>query len=529
MKARDILEGVGTALLLLFSYYVAFFHPRNHDLYHHGLPVTNLIGGVLIDLLAVSAVATLLLILIRHLPPSARQVTEAMFAGLMAWNIVNLGIQILYRFLLPVADMRARWSQCVFLIPLITGALAWFLPRFTSPATRAIRFFLVTLSFSALWIVPQLVRVALTHPAQPPAAYHPASIPATDTSHPRIIWILFDELSYHQAFDHPAPNLALPNFELLRSSSVSFSSLVPAGFRTEKVIPSLFMNRTFDEYSSTLGGQLSYLDASNKHWIKYNPASTLFGLAQQKGWNPAIDGWYNPYCQLLAPVLSACYWSPVVSMPMEQYGASESQSPLSDAAALPHQLAAELTNHKTTEEEMQIRAYRALMDHAGTLIQNDSLRFIYIHLPVPHPPGIYDRRLHTFRTSGTYLDNLVLADDTLGILMRQISASSLAANTTIIVTSDHSWRIMLYRNASTWTQEEEQASGGKFDDRPVLLVHFPGQRSAEEIRSALPEMLEHDMIAAMLNGQMNSQEQLVRWSSQLSPASPQLQAKAETN
>ena len=527
MKTRDWLEGVGAALLLLFSYYVDFFHPRNHDIYHHGLPVTHLIGGVLIDLIAVAILITLLLAFIRQLPPVAQRVVEVMLVGLIAWNIVNFVFQILFRLLYPVSDWENRWYQCAIAVPLLAGVLACIVPRFTAPAVRAIRFFLVTLSFSALWIVPQLVRVAFARPSSEPVTFHPQAYPMSASPRRRIIWILFDELSYQQAFDHPAPGIVLPNFNSLRSTAVSFSRLTPAGFRTEKIIPSLFIDRSFEEYRSTLTGRLSYKDEASGQWVAYDPNSTLFGLASQQGWNPAVDGWYNPYCQLLAPVLSACFWSPVIEMPMEEYGASEDKSVLSNAAALSNQMAAELADRQTTPEDIHVEGYRNIMAHTQALIGDPRFRFLYIHLPVPHPPGIYDRRRHMLRGNGTYLDNLVLADDTLGILMKQIAASPSAAQTTIIVTSDHSWRIMLYRGSSRWSAEEERASQGKFDDRPVLLVHFPGEESGEEIQAVLPEMLEHDMIAAMLRGRMNNVDELVNWTERLAQAtSPQLQAHA---
>lgn len=525
MKARDWLEGVGAALLLLFSYYVAFFHPRNHDLYHHGIPVAHLIGGVLIDLIAVSLLVAVLLVLIRHLPSSAQRVAEAVFAGVIAWIVIDHAFKILFRLLYPVANWENRWDQSALAIPLLMAALALFVPRFSAPAVRAIRFFLVTLSFSALWIVPQLVRVGLARPAIQPVAFHPQSQPGPGLPNRRIIWILFDEFSYHQAFDHPAGGVALPNFERLRASAVSFSSLTPAGYDTDRIIPSLFMNKRFDHFRSTLSGQLWYQDLASQSWVAYEAAGTVFGQAQRGGWNPAIDGWYNPYCQFLAPVLSACHWSPGVTLPMESYGASEEKSSLADAQALPMQVIADVSNRATTPRDLHIAAYQNLMAHTKSLIDDQRFRFIYIHLPVPHPPGIYDRRRHALCRCGSYLDNLVLADDSLDILMKQIAASSSADQTTVIVTSDHSWRILIYRDWPDWTAEEELASGGRFDDRPILLVHFPGQQSGEEVHAVLPEMLEHDMIAAMLEGQINSAGDLVGWSSRLAQsASPQLQA-----
>jgi membrane-anchored protein YejM (alkaline phosphatase superfamily) len=144
------------------------------------------------------------------------------------------------------------------------------------------------------------------------------------------------------------------------------------------------------------------------------------------------------------------------------------------------------------------------MGRAHALIENGQIRFVFLHLPIPHPPGIYDRQRHMLRPGGTYLDNLVLADDSLGALLQEIDATPSAGQTTVIVSSDHSWRIPMWRHSTDWSGEEERASGGRFDERPVLLIHFPGQKSGNDMNAALPEMLEHDMIADMLRGRINN-------------------------
>ena len=75
------------------------------------------------------------------------------------------------------------------------------------------------------------------------------------------------------------------------------------------------------------------------------------------------------------------------------------------------------------------------MGRTHALIENNQVRFVFLHLPVPHPPGIYDRQRHLLRSGGTYLDNMVLADDSLGELLQEIDATPSASQTTVIVSS----------------------------------------------------------------------------------------------
>ncbi len=195
-------------------------------------------------------------------------------------------------------------------------------------------------------------------------------------------------------------------------------------------------------------------------------------------------------------------------MPMEEFGASEKKSILANVATLPREMLAAPLSRLPVSENFHVKEYRNIMARAHALIDNNRVRFIFLHIPVPHPPGIYDRRRHMFRSYGTYLDNLVLADDTLGAILKELDATPSASRTTVIVSSDHSWRLSLWRPAEDWTAEEEHASGGHFDPRPALLIHFPGQTSGDDITPVLPELLEHDIVADMLVGRINSHEDL---------------------
>jgi hypothetical protein len=48
----------------------------------------------------------------------------------------------------------------------------------------------------------------------------------------------------------------------------------------------------------------------------------------------------------------------------------------------------------------------------------------------------------------------------------------------------------------------------------VLLIHFPGQNSGSNVSSALPGLLEHDIIADMLLGKINNSADLAAFLAQ---------------
>jgi hypothetical protein len=512
MKIRTTLEGVGAALLMLFPYYLPLILPSNLALFHHSLPVTNLIGGFLADLLGVAILAMGFLVAVQYLPATIQRILNALFAGLILWRIADIAIKMQSNLLI-IAYWGGVQRQSGIAIFLSSGLLAWFLPRITQPAVRAVRLVIAGFAFSALWIVPQLLHLALLHEPDENTASVDPPVSTHNNSNRRIIWILFDELSYHQTFDHPTSNMKLPNFDRLRAESVSMSNLKPAGFFTDLIIPSLFLGRRIDRIRNTADGDLWYKDESQNRWLAYDPNTTLFALAQRNGWNTGVDGWIIPYCRVLAPVLNACSWEPAI-LPMEVYGASEEKSVLVNAVVQPSRFFAIQAHHGTASGDVHLHSYSSLMAREQALIENGRIRFIFLHLNVPHPPGIFDRQRHVLRSGGTYLDNLQLADDTLGALLREIEATPSASQTTVIVSSDHSWRIPVWRHTEFWSDEEERASGGRFDERPVLLIHFPNQKSGKDVSSAIPELLEHDIIAGMLLGKINNPEDLTTFLAQ---------------
>ena len=158
-----------------------------------------------------------------------------------------------------------------------------------------------------------------------------------------------------------------------------------------------------------------------------------------------------------------------------------------------------------------VRDYSDLTAAADSLIRDDSIQFIFLHFPIPHPPGIYDRRRKVLTAGGDYLDNLALSDRTLLQIRKEIQQTTDARNTILIVSSDHSWRVDMWKPEKAWTREEQRASGGRYDARPFLLIHFPVGSRREERPKPFPELDIHEMIEQMLKGKIADQDDFDSW------------------
>jgi hypothetical protein len=525
VKSRWFLEAAGASLLLLLPYFSPLVLPSGTALYHDNLPLTNVVRGLLLDLVGALILGVALIALLSRLPPLPRRVVGACLAGLVFWRFTGDLLSLFHlwhsNLLSPESPPNSGLDWAATTLwpssahPLAVGlillfaVLAWLKPTVSHSSVRAARLGLAGFAFGALWILPPLFSLAFLPHTRP--TLESSSTHRPNGSKQRIVWILFDELSYDLVYDHRPAGIAVPNFEKFHSASVSFGNLEPVGFFTERIIPSLLAGRPIKQIRSDLDGRLSYVDQAEHRWLRYDAGKTLFGLAQANGWNPGVSGWYNPYCRTFATVLSSCFWEPE-ELPMETGGASEDKSSLANALVLPRMFLTKLSGDSAAEKAEPVRRhiqdYKSLMEHATALIRNDQVHFVFLHLPIPHPLYIYDRKTHQLSESGDYLDNLVLADDTLGALMHEIEGTPTASQTIVIVSSDHSWRIPIWRRVPGWTEEDEHISQGRFDPRPVFLIHFPGESSGSEVLTPLPQLVEHDIIAAMLRHEMTASEDL---------------------
>jgi membrane-anchored protein YejM (alkaline phosphatase superfamily) len=144
-----------------------------------------------------------------------------------------------------------------------------------------------------------------------------------------------------------------------------------------------------------------------------------------------------------------------------------------------------------------------LQQHAFQLLHTDQADFVFLHFAIPHSPNIWSRidGDYTQTCDSSYLDNLALTDGVLGRLVTTLKASPRWDQTTLIVQGDHSWRIDAWNWLPAWTEEDDAASRGVFDQRPALIIHQPGQSQPQTVAAAWPILQVHGVVEQVLHGQ----------------------------
>jgi hypothetical protein len=452
------------------------------------------------------------------------------------WFPVWLGILVFLPWVvLKNCVMLEQWPIShrtmvnLFLLMLATFLVVVFSrPAFLQKRFPALqRFASVVFAFAALVGLTTLVRLPwyawAARDLNPQFVATPRSASgAGSTTRHRVIWILFDELSQDQVYGHRYPGLGLPAFDQLADRSVVFTHVIPAGIMTERAIPSLFSGLPADDIRVSEEGQLRALhNPATGVWQPFNQYTTVFQDARLANHATGVVGWMNPYCRLLPRVLDRCFWiyrsSETEYLQSDRGWKAQMMSPfrfvasyLSDFLRLrigPVQLG-------MTGPEMHIADYVEIRDETDKLLSDPSIDFVFLHLPVPHPEGIYDRKRMTFATTGSsYLDNLVLTDQCLAHIRLLLEKQHQWDSSTVVVMGDHSWRTALtWKRSPNWTPEEEQAShGGQFDDRPGFIVKMPMQQIALQVDTPFPAVQTRALLDEIFENKVETATELKSW------------------
>ena len=411
---------------------------------------------------------------------------------------------------------------------ILTAAITWVLlvivwrPSQAAHCERVLKLasgVLTYLGLSGVVLLAALMHAwwAARHLNAPPPLMQGASAEGPRVGRGRVIWILLDELSYDQTFEHRFPGLQLPAFDALAAQSTVFTRVLPAGIQTDQVVPALLTGRTVDAIRSTPNGKLLLPDPGTGKWSSFDQHATVFQDALNAGYGTAVAGWYNPYCRLLPSVLAHCAWSDsaVLVDGLSSDGELGANMVNLFAAlfgnATMGRLAQSLLPVHDLQRAGQITDYHALVSAGDRLLADPASTFVLLHMPFPHPPGFYNRTTGRLTTeSRSYLDNLVLADHYIAHVHALLEKKGQWDSSTLLVMGDHSWRTsLIWTHAGNWTAEEATASrGGQYDERPAYLLKLPGQHAAHHIDSSFRAVRTRQLLDRIFTNRMHTTEDL---------------------
>lgn len=449
--------------------------------------------------------------------------------------------------------IQQQFESHTLLIIVITAALMLLALIFV-PRTRAVTKVLVMLlspllpllTVDAAWLYsrPELKHLQTQHVAGKLASV---------SSHRRLIWIIFDELDYHLAFEVRPSRLKMPEFDRLRDVSLSADRAHSPAFHTILSLPSLLTGRPVVAEKHR-ANDIALRFAGTSQWNDLSEQPTIFRRMRAAGFNTAISGWHHPYCRVIGKDLSDCATAPNGTDPAVFYDAVGKWPffgravaiALWEAESLPiartvfgrsctflrfHSLrggARPSTNSGSSSSiplcsyanirnvavrEQQISAAKCITENAVRMARDPELNFILIHAPSPHLPGIWNSQSRQFSAIGPsdYVDNLGFVDFALGEIRQALEQTGNWDQTTLLVSADHPFRLSVWQPTTLWTPELAAITQGKQAQRVPFILKLPGQTKPLPYHRDFNTVVTGDLIWEILNGNIRVPEQAARW------------------
>lgn len=358
---------------------------------------------------------------------------------------------------------------------------------------------------------------------RPSAANTAGILPAAQKRRQRVVWIVFDELDQRATFLLRPSSVALPELDDLRARSWHAENAYPPNRLTMMAIPSLLTGKIVCSLDPTAGASGPSLKMAGEFkGVPVSETATVFKRARELGFRVGVVGWYHPYCRSFAADVERCEDArTLVAKHLGLWGQMK-HALASDEMIASLPLGYRLLNRRKTKArripygpELHLLIYQEVMQEAKSLIVDRNVDLAFVHFPIPHLPEIFDRRTGEATASGegSYFDNLALVDRTVGELRRVLENAGLWDETSLLLMSDHWWRIDAYDFffKGDLRAEERPFASLPLDARVPFLLKLAGAGGGRSYDKPFNTVLAHDLVLALLRDELRHPEDVDRW------------------
>lgn len=376
-------------------------------------------------------------------------------------------------------------------------------------------FFLITFTL-AIW------KICMIEPTETSIKTQLSTIQSKEKStfKNRVIWIIFDELDYSVPFEKGV--VSLPEFEKLKQTSFFATNAIPPAYTTRDATASLITGKKVESSEAISRNDLRLKFADGE--TKFSETPNIFRQIKSLNGETALVGWVQPYCRVIGTDLSVCRWfsfDTINDVVPSTLGRSMIRNWQNLLISVPFGsrfndlLEAKITEN--IEDKGYLNRHSEMMEATHEITTNPKIDLAFIHLPFPHPPNYYNAKKGNFdkflskKTSreNSYLDNLILTDNVLGEIRKTLEANQLWDDSTIIILSDHQWRLNVYQNELS--EKERQITNGKEDVRVPFFLKLKGQKDSSVYEKPFNTVVTADLVLAIMKGEVISIEDVKTW------------------
>jgi hypothetical protein len=488
-KIKDGIVAVSLANLCFANAWFNILYDTDYS-YYNKLPIqTSSTLALLINIFWLSALVWLGMRVWRHFQNRLLHfILHLAFLALLLIPVDFIRIQIFHILDYQFA-MFLRRPVVMFCAVVLLALVVWQHRR----VARAGAVLVVILSPLALLTLMKIVLLlfGLIHIKQ--ADYMPVLPPPAPVreGQPRVVWIIFDCTDYRVAFEDRPDGVQLPEFDRLRGESLFCVNACSPHGGTMSSMPALISGQRLSKVAIANSSDLNVRVADTGADTTWQKMPSVFAEARTLGANTALVGWYHPYDRVLGKGLNYCAWYP---FPMFEPARARTV-----AAAMRREIGCIPWSWHL--RRIFISVCQDSLRESLSLVTNNVYGLTLLHLPPPHTPGIYlpEKNKFTFwgmpRNIG-YLRNLALADKELGQMRQAMETSGQWDKTWLIISADHSYGGALF---------------GQYDMRVPFIVKPPGASEPITYSPKINTVLTHDLILAILRGEITSRRELVPW------------------
>ena len=442
--------------------------------------VLNIVGLAAVGFLGVRAIR-------RVRRPAGRRLAAVAAAAtlLIALNFARMTHETVDRW----TDAIGRPGLLALAVLMLAASLGW--PHRALPVIRGLALIASPLAVltlgHALWMFLEVGAGPVWR------RIDPAPLDRTPPSLRRVVWLVFEELDQRVTFEARPTGLELPELDRLRRESLYADAARPPAGTPDVSIPALVTGRPVVAVAPASPNdlELTFRDGQAARWSAH---PNVFARARALGYDTAVIGWHLPYPRVLGGSLGVADWRPSEAHEQAR-GDTFSQALRNQWGSLaPPANVRRLFSQRFAElGELAIRT-----------AADGRFGLVLLHLPVPQPPGIYDRatgRLTTWNFAGAgggYLDNLALADRLVAELRRGLERARLGDRTWLVVSADRWWMA-------------SKRYDGQVDHRVPFLVRPPDGGRATHVDAAFNTLATHDLVLAILRGSIRDTGDAAAW------------------
>ena len=331
--------------------------------------------ALLLNIVGLAAVAFLGVRALRRVrQPTGRRLAAVAAAAtlLIALNFVRITHEIVERW----TDLIGRPALMAFAVLVLVASLGW--PHRALPVIRRVALVASPLAVltlgHALWMFLEVAAGPVWRRVDPiPLARTPPSLR-------RVVWLVFEELDQRITFEARPAGLALPELDRLRRESLYADAAGPPAGTPEVSMPALITGRPVIAVAPAGPNdlELTFREGKPARWSAH---PSVFSRARALGYDTALIGWHLPYPRVLGGSLGVADWRPSDAHEQTR-GDTFSQTLRNQWGSLvPPANVRRLASQRVAE--LGELAIRTAADRRFGLV--------LLHLPVPRPPGIYDR------------------------------------------------------------------------------------------------------------------------------------------